>query len=200
MHYQYIDLKLHTRSSSAPVCPQTELPSLQEGEHPWFGCSKEAAEKTIFLPKSSFAPDPRQQEVGEVVTERFKSVPGRLQTRTCNSTPEAALLLSGEVYIVHQRYSSPPASHCNMTTKKNEIQSCQEPLCTATMQTAWAVRPLLVWALFHLGEPACSPQLTWASLLEISESAQWRLAPALFLAALQLMAISLRYHKSTLWP
>lgn len=35
-------------------------------------------------------------------------------------------------------------------------------MCTATIQIAWALRPLLGWAYFHPGEWTCSSQLTWA--------------------------------------
>lgn len=100
-----------------------------------------------------------------MVTERFISVLGRLQKRACNSTPEAAPPLSREPYAVHQWCSSPPASCCNTAKKNLEIQSYQGPMCTATVQTAWAIRALLVWASFaqenkyavlaHLGIDGC---------------------------------------------
>ena len=89
-----------------------------------------------------------------------KDSTGRLQTRACNSMPEAAPLFSGEPYIVRQWCSCPPAFHCNMTTKKN-----RNPKLSGGYVHCHHIINLGNYRYgLHPGEWACSLQLTWASL------------------------------------
>lgn len=111
IYYQYIDLKLYTRSSSVPVGPQTVPPSLQEGEHLCFGCKKEVAEKNIFLYENLPLLLIQDHKSWERWLQKDSIAPNRLQTRACNTMPKTAPLFSGN----HTLFLSGAALHQPLT-------------------------------------------------------------------------------------